>query len=337
MKRVFLSSLSLLTLLAAAPSARAEAGLPPLRCATFAAPSFGAPVPSNVLALTVRDVSAASLEAAIDSAEVIGVSTRLPTPGLTRVADPRSPHTTLLVLDGELAPKNAYAFKYGYSCTGSGGKTPALDHGTGDAAFGTSGHVALPTQSGTIAVGADAPGTNFTPLTLTPSAELAAYLAVTLVDFVVDGEVWAQLPYGSLAIENDVVALNVSGYNVTGSVGQAITGKAPLCVANENVIKSKRFELRPHVAGATTDPAPITVDVPLDCVVQPPVQDRVDAGVPSDAGYDQPGVAPPSDGGEHSGCEIASASHGPGSVPFGLGLVVGTVAALVRRSKRKAE
>jgi hypothetical protein len=131
-------------------------------------------------------------------------------------------------------------------------------------------------------------------VTVQPSAELRAYLAMATVQALVDGRSVSMLNYQA-PTPNGTIEFDVYG---------ACTAKDPGADRGLGAGKHK-VELRAHVAGETIDPLPIWTDIDIDC-------DAAASG---------------------SGCQVVGAQPGQGGV-VGLLAVVGLLWRAGRRSAR---
>jgi len=229
-------------------------------------------------------------------------------------ADPRQPGATLLIPSAPLLGATSYTLTTDVNCVGA---SASFQKSNAEVKFATVGTVPLPTTTGSAAAKLMGDKYRLTEIAITPSAELAAYLHVTRLEAYIGGQPWGAVRYGDLAIGSGVVRVEMGRHGLSlSSFG--------------STARTEKVELRPHVAGAETDPEPIVVDVPIDCSAY---DVWVNPG-PSDAGPDDPGAANPSVVGDGSAAGCACTSTG-GSAGSGLAWIVGAVVVgCVARLKR---
>jgi hypothetical protein len=289
-------------------------------CQLRPTPAYDRTVPANAPALVVIDFSPATVKAGAS------VSSLTPSgPSLTLTPDTKSEGATLLLPQSSFAPSTKYTYDLETSCVltnGTDASAPGYPR-TEKVSFETVGEVALPTTIGTAQVReATADGT---PVDITPSAELAAYLAVARFELWSDGKLSTTGGYGEFAANDGPLRFTLrhpylqrSGQNVCkGQDGGTTTVTG--------------IELRAHVAGAATDPTPLSFDATVVCPSRydEPILSGGDGGL-ADGGRETDDRA--ATGGDDGGCQM-----GPGE-PSGFALLgtFGTLAALaLGRSRRK--
>ena len=351
MKRPFL--LSLLTfagLAASSGAARAETAPPLPACFFTTAPSPDGTVPANLPALVLLDQSYAGTVPSNIRPTFSG--DELAAPKVT--ADSRMAGAYLLTLDPALTAQTSYTVNYSFDCNYKAGGPAPHPQGSGSMSFSTVANVALPTAAGTLAAGTPNESDFATSITLTPSAELAAYLPVTLFDVSVGGAAWAQIPYGGARVSGGTVELDLSAVSIY-SKGVTAAGATSLCAQTKAASVTVHLSVTAHVAGAAADPSPLEVDASVLCAENqpPPGLDgggdagdggSLDASVPGDAGTTDagPSDAGPDDPGATSqahvaqgggGCQVGSGGDAA-SLFGGLGMAIAALAGRARRRRR---
>ncbi len=313
-----LALLSCLTFFLTPSAAHAESAVPPPACSVEILPTRSArTIPQNLPALVVLDRSTVGLSASVEPK----------TGDVSASPDPRFPKVTLLTPAAPF-PVGALALPYTVSCSDGTQK----DGATTGPTFGAA--VALPTQIGAVgAPGApSSTGEVDYPITLTPSA--AAFVDTTSFEALADGRSLGVLGYG-------VAAQGVSGSGAIAAgvwqkrlyLGGTLVGDVSLC-AGSTSRETHAIELRAHVAGAATDPAPLSFSVEVDCGApadnpQGPQPDggKADGGYLPDGGGDDRGAS-----GDGGGCN-ASGAGGLGGV--GLVFAIGALGVVVAKRRRR--
>jgi hypothetical protein len=194
-----------------------------------------------------------------------------------------------------------------------------------------------------------------TDLELTPTPELYAYRWVTSASLAVDGETWLTLPYGvfasgRLAPDNPPTTLPLR-VSASCLLATPVCGNRSICRGSKDKALPVTFELRAHVAGAASDPEPVTFEIPIDCSFDDP--QRFSTSTPSSP-TDQPnqqgtaqGVAPaPGGSPAQSGASGASGPEASAAASCAISrsrapasfdvLAAALGAALILRRRRKA-
>lgn len=229
-----------------ASSARADSESPPPNCAVQVFPASLLPVPANAPALLVLDSSSqavATLQGSLSTAD--GTVITLP----AATADGNLPAGTT---DGKrskiltlppLKPGRTYDVAVALSCS-----APHTVPSTVRSRFIASEASPLPTRTGTLRTEENNP----LRFLLDPSQELAAYSTVSTLT-------WAVGATNQGTLRGPVDPKKISFEPLLGAAcfrsdGSRLTGKTTTIVS-----------LSAHVAGATSDPQPATLDVPVDC------------------------------------------------------------------------
>ncbi len=288
-------------LLATAGGAYAEVALPPPHCSFDTAPHLGGAVPANLPAIAVKDTSSPGFVLTLG----VPSDSQDPTLTFTVTDDARQLGTKLL--------RPSANFAVGARVVGLG---PTCDVDGGDQFFAAVNFIAaaaqpLPTTAGEVTV-APSSERGRTQLVFKPSAELTAYLNVVRVE-ITNGSNSLSRDYGSVPTVFSFFS------------GDGDSNQLNLCQGVEPSQK-RHLEFQFHVAGATSDPPPLTLDADIDCrgpEVPPP---------PSDAGVDAPGAtsAANTDG---SGCSVGLA--GNSALPLGGLIGFATLIAARARSARR--
>src|SRR5688572_9307775 len=146
-----------------------------------------------------------------------------------------------------------------------------------------------------------------------------------MFDVWVDGEKWATTLYGVAgnysSSEPGKRRLTMSPHYFEG--GNA--GREPICTEEIDQVVMKKVSIRPHVAGATADPTPLELDVPIDCTKSKTING---SGNP-DGGADDPGATNASN--VDGGCTTSGAPAGSGTAVMLLAL--GFVSVVLRRRR----
>lgn len=284
--------------------ARAESGVAPPKCDVYVAPMGSRRVvPSNLPALVAMDRSSVGRKATVtvDGPYTVGPDPRQA--GAELIA-PNAPFA-----EGDLTLKATIACSDGSSKeeTMRGPKVgPAVPLPSAIGAFGAA---RAPNENGSVDY----------PLSLTPEA--AAFVATTRFDLSVDGKAVGGQGYGvgGESTAGSQLTLTLEGGAVY--LGGTLLGSGRVC-AGQSGREKHALELRAHVAGATTDPAPLPLEVDVDCA--PPKASSQGPGL-ADGGVDDQG-----DGG--GGCATAGAADVGG---FGLVLSAGALASLLLERRRR--
>jgi len=294
---------ALLVSLFASHAAHAESSARPA-CITRLLPTSNT-IPANLPAFVIDDTGSPT------TVEVTKVSGG--TNGLTlgSIDDPRVPKTKLLVpATNDLLEAGAtYTIAYTTKCSVSGVPDSAR----------TSSYVAGPAVALPTTIGATANQYADGAIVIAPSPELKAFLETTHFEVFVDGASLGTTPYGHVTADN--LKVDLSAYGVT--VGYTSTS-APRSVCTSTAIEKHEVRLTAHVAGADTDPSPMTFSVDVDCAKP--------AAVPTylpDGGGDDRGAT---GGDDTSGCSVG----GPGPLgSLASFFMVGAGLAVLGRRRRK--
>jgi MYXO-CTERM domain-containing protein len=296
--------------------ARAEAGAARPQCNTQIAPGFDRTIPQNAPAFVTWQTGTTFKGTVSVDSDALDPETGV---ALELRPDPRS-GGHLIVPSKPLAASTPYQLTLRVSC-------PVAVPNEKDEriTFRTTGTVPLPTATGEARV-ALAPGDpsvngHMTYIDLKPTAELEAYWGVTMLDVWVDGEKWATTLYGvagNYGQEPGVrrLSINPSSFELWNGV------RKPVCTEEIDRVLIKTVSLRPHVAGAETDPAPLDVEVPFDCT-----KSASASGAGSDPGATN--AANVSDGSD--GCSASGASAGSGMLIL---VTLGLASMALRRRRR---
>ncbi len=309
---------SLLT--STASVAHAEA---PPSCEASFVPSNDRPIPSNAPALVALS----------RSLQVTGVTVDHSIPDLPGtfevVEDPRVARARLLIPSKPFASEISYSMSITPTCSAG----TAFSQARNGVAFKlrTTKSVELPKAIGSAAARLAESGDPYTHLDVQPTAELAAYLPLTMVELFVDGERWALFPYGVFGNGGSGAAIRttISAQSVAGVVAER-----HLCNQGETGVKTKDVDIRVHVAGATEDPPPITLpNVPFDCSFFS--NKGTWRGSPNDAGADDPGAIAPAATAPLVGCACDAAGRGGGSDGWSFISATVAIAALALRGRKQ--
>jgi MYXO-CTERM domain-containing protein len=300
-----LAAVALVATILAPATAHAESGRPSPRCNVRILPN-GVTVPANLPALVVDDNSSPGLTATV----TLTPSGAKPVLDLDTIADPRAPGVTLFVPKAKTSVEigTTYSVTYTVQCSSESTPTEAAS------SFTTSAEVALPTRIGAVRELADG------RVVITPSVELAAYMPTARFEAYIDGASVGTTRYGSALGPDLEIALG-SGYVTVGSAATG-GGTASLCKGADGLEKHD-VKLSAHVAGAATDPEPLTFSLGINCSTQP-------TGFVPDAGDDR-GASGDEQGG--GGCAV-SGTGSLGGIAMLFGAAAG-VAVLVRRRRRR--
>ena len=304
-----LATACILGFAATASSVRAESAPARPQCAARIVPQFDSSIPANAPALVVLDESSSGLTSTVTSNAFSPA-----TSAFTSRPDPRS-NNTLYLPSGELPETSMATFRVNARCS----QGPVFQ---AESRFTVVAAAPLPTKAGKVEViSGDKRGVH---LGFRPSAELAPFVAVTMLEIGTKGKILPErtIPYGLFV---DAKGRAESQFPL--SRGSADTD---FCAPNETSKKTIRLEVQAHVAGAATDPPPISVDVPIDCS-EPPTASTPTPTV-TDAGVDEPGATNASNV-NATGCS-ATASGPLGGGPLALVGLGACVAALRRRKRR---
>jgi hypothetical protein len=319
------------------------------------APGSGATIPANAPGLAVHAGAGSTVQAFELRAGDGG-----PPPRTT--LDTAS-FETILKLADPLVPGTQYELSVVTRCPSSDDGGPSLKTTTGIFEVGEAR--AMPTTIGQAKVDyllakiggryghhIDAPLTSWTDgvatvaqITIEPSSELTPFLPVTKFSVFVDGSLWASSHYGhgtgSYEPKPDLVSIQDFSRIHAYCEGRAPMGSA--CEPGTAAPGTHGVEIRAHLAGAASDPAPIFLTVDLACP-DAGAESDVDAGdgastgetsVTSDAGApeeepaDRRAATASSDDG---GCAVRS--RPVRSAAVATWLIAGALA-LIRVSRRR--
>lgn len=306
--RVFAFSL----LLAAVPAAaQAESSAPAPSCNIGVRPRDGATIPANAPVPFALSWSNTKPRA---------ITLTTVTPATSFTAKPGGGNDTWYVPDAALAENTDYTIAWAVDCP------VAFDAGTPksptETTFRTSTNVDLPTTIGT-ATATDL--VDEVRVDVTPSTELAAYLALTTFELGVGDEKPSSIGSGSGSAAK--VSFTVAAYRACGSL--------------RSVDIDQSITIGASILGASQKPTPVTVMGHFRCTQLPTYPNSSSSsstgstsGGPSasDAGPDDPGATNADNvGGE--GCAQTPEGAGVSFGPFVLAILgVG----LVRHRKRRA-
>lgn len=298
-------------------AAWAEAGAPRPTCQIELRPRGGAKIPANAPALVALTNDASGVKTTLGAGKLTPAEAVL-----TTVPDPRS-RALLLVPDAELKPTPQLQLSIEGTCSDSIEPKATTTFEVGPSA-------PLPTVAGTLALGTPKADQRATPIVFTPSVELAPFLPLTMFDLKVAGkpEVWGTVAYGNALPTAGAVELGIGWRD---ALSRGITSKIGLCADGDVGKKTIALTLEAHVAGATSDPPAVPLDVTIECD-PPPAPPPVG---PSDGGVDDAGATNGSDleGGGCSASTSPALSSSGGLALVAVGLVLGGVARR-RRSNR---
>ncbi len=293
-------------------AAWAEAGAPRPTCQIELRPRGGAKIPANAPALVALTNDASGVTTTLGAGKLEPVDAVL-----TSAPDPRS-RALLLVPDAELKPTPQLQLSIEGTCSDRIEREATTTFEVGPSA-------PLPTVAGTLALGTPKANQRATPVVFTPSAELAPFLPLTMFDLKVAGKpaVWGTVAYGNAFPTAGVVELGIGWRD---ALSRGITSTAGLCADGEVGKKTIALTLEAHVAGATSDPPAVPLEVTIECD-PPPAPPPVG---PSDGGVDDAGATNASNlegGGCNASPSLALSSSG------GLALVAAALvmARAVRR------
>ena len=247
----------------------------------------------------------------------------------------------LLVPQAPLSPGANFAVRFPQSCTFEreqpDGGAPLFEH-----RFTTTSAVPLPIHAGTLSLaeqraqaisvnswGGTCDSSIFAAtarLEIHLSSELPPWLPLTRFITTVDGKLWSGSGYGvDPAAENRSVAPPLSP--IYRNALQIFAGCPPLRTFDDNGLAegAHHIEIQVHVAGAMSDPAPLLLDIDLEC---PPPLPIIDGGTPPDSVSMLPGALP------SPGCDCAVAGRAPAPSPFLLAFAV-LAFAMRRRAGRR--
>ncbi|HVH43990.1 MAG TPA: hypothetical protein VM925_16675 [Labilithrix sp.] len=180
---------------------------------------------------------------------------------------------------------------------------------------------ALPTAIGTATARLEnAEYESFSIIEIEATPELTAYLPVTMFEVYYQNALWEREPYGY----GSRGAIRLSEISTPEP---EIEGRPTLCGKEANEAVTRTFEIRAHVAGAETDPSPLTVDVPLRCVPRRWPLPTVSA----DGGTDTPSSNATADDG--GGCAVGSTMTSSSAGVASCGTLM-AFAFLARRRRR---
>jgi hypothetical protein len=276
--------------------ARAEAGMAPPRCTGAAAPLRT--VPANIPAVVAFPTGTTITSFALSNVQPALANT------FESQTDPRYGGARLFVPSAPLPVGQKLTLTFDVTC--SGGLASSMD-----ATFDTVETVALPTQIG-VAKMQPRGATDGDVIELQPTDALAKFLPVTMFELRARGATAALGVYGGAHFQDGRVLIGVP---------PSMLAVLPVCAPGEVSSKSERMDLAAHIAGATSDPEPVTIDVPITCgasATQPP----------SDAGVDD---AVDDTGG---GCTLSAQRSEARSVSSALMLMLALV--IARRATREA-
>jgi hypothetical protein len=235
----------------------------------------GIAVPANAPALVLELSAPFGLDVSLRSSMLTGPGDI----GLTAVADSHRPATTLLRLGSEMTARFDYRLDFEIGCTQSGEDVPEFPV-VWQTRFATVAPVALPVTIGRIILVPPPAGDPFTYLAFDPSPELAAFLPLTSLSVHARGAVWAQLHYGQARTATDssyakstcgqlglasCVPMILSRLQLMSEWATTARGTSPLCGPTDGASATIDFALAAHVAGAESDPTPLTFSAPISC------------------------------------------------------------------------
>lgn len=295
-------------------AAHAESAPPRPRCSAQLAPSFEQIIPLNAPSLVLLRHDSAGLESTISNISL----SPAPTPiTFEQVADPRQEGATLLLPSRALAGAAEYTLTGDIDCKGaSTGLTDSSFSGN----FKTGASVQLPTitEIATVRVlDGEFPASE---ILIAASPELVAYLPLTRFDAYVAGALWSSVDYGNVVADRGVIALQLD----RDQLAPGTTGRN-LCPEGETGVTTVEIEIRPHVAGAETDPRPVSAAVPIDCR-------SYERSRSNDAGPDDPGANSTASG--TGGCATGARTSSGSELVWILGAAVMAIAARLQRSRR---
>ena len=307
--RLFAAACSL-GLLAATSPARAESAPAGPQCGATTVPRADTRIPANAPALVVTPRNSAGVTSTLS----LG-SFSPPTGAFTLSPDPRSPGM-LFVPTSDLPVAASATLQVNVRCS----IAEPFELVT---RFGIVPATALPTAAGTAtARPVDPEYLNVVPVAFLPSAELVPFLPVTMLELSTNGKPlpWATVPYGDISLNRE------GSYTLRIPQYKGYTQTEDLCGPGDNAKKTLPFELRLHVAGATTDPPSISLTAEIDCGEVPPIPRPT-----TDAGVDDPGATNASN--VESGCSAGPASPLTVSPFAAIGLSALVVG--LRRARRR--
>ena len=295
---------------------------PPLCLPGSVFPATGSTVPLGVPALAVRRTFG---QAVSEDAHLVLGNATVPA---SLVVDPDR-ETLLLVPEAPLSA-GTYTIVRSEGC----GATGDAGVPTTSSSFTVGAAAPLPVAIGTVAVvpayamvTADTGSGSCTidfdaavaKLALTPSADLAPWLATTSYTLEVDGAFWATSEYGAPVSTAAPAVYGRHFDEVFARCGAPGSGSGD---DNGLARGPHHAVLRAHVAGATTDPAPVAIDFALTCPT------HSDGGIPFEDG----GATDAAAGGakpSSSGCSIGARDA---SLPWLLLPCIALYLALRRRA-----
>lgn len=301
--------------------AQAETAPAPRQCGVRLHPAMGETVPQNIPALVLLKQNDPGLSSTL-SVVLMPSSTTL---AFEQQPDPRVAGATLLIPSEPLSSKTNYALKTAWACEGA---EPNWRNGSQTDRFSTGPASPLPSTIGSATAEITLKTYASSDIVITPSAELAAYLPVTMLEIYHGATPWGVSPYGaSVTAGSSDIRLQVG---IHGGFGAS---NVSLCAESDTAVHLEHMQVRAHVAGAATDPAPLEVDVPIDCTPAPVAPARPNDAGSSDTGPDDPG-ATNAGAVAHGGCALTTrTTRSFPSRAWLMGLVGAAIVALRRRSR----
>lgn len=310
--RPYVSAVTSAVLLAGlATTASAESSAPLAHCSISVTTQRGLKLPPNLPALVLRDTSTQGARAILGEASL--------TPSYDgrweRRPDPRVAGDELLVPSKALSAETEYEGAIPFRCENV--STP--DELSLNLRLQTGTTTALPSSIGSVAarLRSDRADEGVSVIEIAASPELAAYLPLTMFEVYDGSTLRATVPYGNAGTaEADIARFELRALESSCDAN-----------ADADAVLTRSLEIRAHVAGAATDPAPLTANVPARCVRDPaPSPPR------SDGGTDTPSSNASADDG--GGCTVGASGTSVGAQLASFGLLV-LVAAFVRRRPRR--